>query len=40
MKVRRAVETVLREGVSVTGDVNPKNSVSTLAYARAVITKL
>ncbi|MDO8520869.1 MAG: isocitrate/isopropylmalate family dehydrogenase [bacterium] len=39
-RVRSAVETTLREGVSVTGDINPKNPVSTLEFANAVIAKL
>lgn len=39
-RVRHAVDAVLREGRSVTGDINRANPVSTLDFARAVIAKL
>ena len=38
-RVRRAVEAVLCEGISVTADINPANHVSTPNFAHAVIAK-
>ncbi|MES3005203.1 MAG: isocitrate/isopropylmalate dehydrogenase family protein [Patescibacteria group bacterium] len=40
VKVRAAVNAVLQQGTSVTGDVNPVNSVSTMEFTDAVISVL